>query len=154
MAGFEHLGEGHVAEATDGGAGDVGLERASGVGVFEEEGDGVADPHFVPDADAHGCAFFGIYGLGAEVLLVETEVEGVALSEQIDNEGGGAELRREDVEAGFVEDAEHFAEQDVDLALALADDGEEAEEAAEGAEDDLGEDEQEHEEENAAKLFH
>ena len=49
---LEHVGELEVAEIADGGVADIGAERAARIGILEEIGDGIADPHFVPDADA------------------------------------------------------------------------------------------------------
>ena len=68
VAVFEHLRQLHVAQAADGGVADVGGQGAARVGVLEEIGDGIADVHLVPDADAHRRAFLGVDRLAPKVL--------------------------------------------------------------------------------------
>ena len=99
-----------------------------GIGVLEEESHGIADEHFVPDADAHGRAFFGVHGLAAEILLVDAHVEDIEAAEPADDGRLQAQLEQEKVQAGLINDRDHFAEQHVDVAGALLDDGVEAEE--------------------------
>ncbi len=73
----------------------------------------------------------------AQVFLVEAEVEHVAGAEPVDDEGGEAEFAGEEVEAGLVELADHFAEEHVDAAGPLLDDGVDAEDAREREQDGL-----------------
>ena len=87
MAGFQHLRQRHVAETANGRVADVGPQRAARVRVPEQISDRVADPHLIPDADSHGRAFFGVHGLAAQILLIEAQVEHMALSQHIDDEG-------------------------------------------------------------------
>lgn len=138
VAVHHHRGERHVAEAADGGVADVGGKRAARVAVLEEVGNGIADEHFMPEADAHRGAFLGVHRLAAQVFLVEPHVEDVALAEPVHDEGGGAELEGQDVQAGLVDGGEHLSEEDVDVALALMDDRIQAEAAGDAEEDGKG----------------
>ena len=78
VARLQHFRELHVAQAAHGGVAHVGAQRAARIGVLEQVGDRIADPHLVPDADAHGRAFLGVHRLAAQILLVEAHVEHVA----------------------------------------------------------------------------
>ena len=86
VASFQHIGERHIAQAAHGGVADVGGQRALRVGVLEEVGNRVADIHFIPDADAHRRAFFGVDGLAAQILLVEAHIEHVAAAQPVDDQ--------------------------------------------------------------------
>ena len=83
MAVLQHVGKFHVAQAADGGVAHVGGQRAARVSVLEQIGNGVADDHLIPDADAHGRAFLGIDGRAADVFLVQAQVERVAFAEEV-----------------------------------------------------------------------
>ena len=71
----------------------------------------------------HGSAFLGVHRLAAEIFLVQPHVEDVAFAEPVHDERPPAELRRQDVQAGFVQHGEHLAEQDIDPAASLGNDG-------------------------------
>ena len=123
VAVLEHRAELHIAQAAHGGVADIGGERAARIGVFEEVGDGIADEHLIPDADAHRRAFLAVHGLAAQVGLVEPQVEDVAFAEPVDDRAGEAEFRPEEVDARLVEHGEHLAKEHVDVRGAFLDDG-------------------------------
>ena len=131
VAVLQHPVERQIAQATDSGVADVGSERTARVGVLEQIIGGVADVHLIPDADAHGCAFLGIDGLAAEIRLVETQIEFVAFAEDVHDERARSERAEEEMQAGFIQHGKHLAEQHVNFAVALVDDGVKAEQSRE-----------------------
>ena len=95
-------------------------QRAARVGVLEQIRDRVADEHLVPDADAHRRAFLGVHRLAAQVVLVEAQIEDVALAEPVhDAAPSGPSLASRKCKPGSSSIAEHLAEQHVDVAAAV-----------------------------------
>jgi hypothetical protein len=92
VARLEHFRQLHIAQAAHRGVAHVGAQRAARIGVLEQVGDRVADPHLVPDADAHGRALFGIDGLAAQVLLIEPQIEHVAVTQKLTTKAAGPSL--------------------------------------------------------------
>ena len=117
-----HGAQRHVAEAAHGGVADVGGERAARVAVLEQIGHRITDEHLMPDANAHRRALLGIHRLAAQVFLVKAHVQHVAFAQPVDDERGGPELERQDMQAGLIDGGQHLAEQDIDVALAFLDD--------------------------------
>ena len=116
VAALEHGRELHVAQAADGGIAHVGGERTAGVGIFEQVGDRVADPHFAPDPDAHRRAFLAVHRLAAQVDLVEPAVEDVAFPQPVHDRRGQPELDPKKVKPGLIEHGQHFSEKHIDMA--------------------------------------
>ena len=102
---------------------DIGSQRATWIGVFEKKCDRIADEHFIPDPDSHRCAFFGVYGLASQILLIEAHVENVKTSEPAHDRRFQAKLEDQNVQAGFVNYRHDLAEQDIDVACTFRNDG-------------------------------
>jgi hypothetical protein len=81
VAVFEENFEAKIGELLHDGGGDVGLERADGVGILEEIGLGIVDEHLEPDADAHRGALLGVDELVAQVGLLDEGADGVGFAE-------------------------------------------------------------------------
>ena len=78
--------------------------------------------HLVPDTDPHRSAFLGVDRLAAQVLLVEAQVDDVAPADPAHDECGQPQPGRQAVQTGLLDDADHVAEEDVDVRRALFDD--------------------------------
>jgi hypothetical protein len=85
---LEHVAKLHVAQAADRCAADIGTQRPARVGVLEKIRNGIADEHFIPDADAHRRTFLAVHGLAAEVGLIETPIEHIAFANNVDDQPG------------------------------------------------------------------
>src|ERR1043166_4221495 len=118
----QHAVQRHVAQATHGRIAHVGRERPARIGVFKQIRNRIADEHFVPDSDAHGRALLGIDRLAAEIFLVEPHVNDMTGSKQIYDQRARPELGPQKMQAGFIDGSQHFSEQDINMATALADD--------------------------------
>src|SRR5690606_22353312 len=73
----------------------------------------------------------------AQILLVEAHVQDVALAEQVDNQRARPELEPKEVKAGLLQHADDLAEEHVDVAGPFLDDGIDAKDAEQPADEGL-----------------
>jgi hypothetical protein len=151
---FEEVFELHVAQAADGGVADVGPEGTARIGVFVKEGDGIADDHFIPDADAHGGPLLRIDREAAEVLLVEPEIDPLAVAEEMDEKSLGTEHGWKEVKPGLTDHADDFAKHGVNEAFPFLDDDVDTEEPEYPLEDGPTDEEAEKGEERGGQEGH
>src|SRR5262249_18201865 len=75
----------------------------------------------IPDADAHGRAFFRVHRLAALVLLIDAHVQDVESSQPPDNRCLQTQLKKQNVQAWLIDDRYNFSEQNIHMATPLGD---------------------------------
>jgi hypothetical protein len=122
VAVLQHVRELQVAQVAHGGVAHVGAQRAARIGVLEEVEDRVADPHLVPHADVHRRALLRIDRRGAEIFLVEPQVDRADVAEEIHEERPPREQLDREMQPRLGQDQTHLAEEDINQRLLLLDD--------------------------------
>ena len=129
---LKHLGQRHIVETADGRVADIRPERTARIGILEKIRDRITHEHFIPDTNSHGCPLFGIHRSTAEILLIETQVDNMALAKEHHQRSLDPEFEDEQMQSRLVDDSKHFTKEHIDLGLTLRDNGVDAKQTDDG----------------------
>src|ERR1700724_2403414 len=101
MPAFEHFLQWQITQVPYCRVGDIRSQLSARIHILEQVFDGMPDPHFVPHAQTHRRAFFGIDRVAAQVLLIQTRIDLVHLAEESNESSLRSYLQPKEMEAGL-----------------------------------------------------